>query len=215
MPYVWGVDSALSVTKERYDCVLYNYGKPEFWGRYLTTVPGQSEGITEKEIALLHDSGTRILPIYNQFRQAKGYRNGRVTAANMIFHARRLGIPDGKVLFAKVERFFPVDAGWISGFVDAFNPSGYKPGIYHDPVTGGFSEAFCRAAAENPKVTDQTILWSAEPHPGASGRNDAPPFSPKKVPCRANSWGWQYGREAEACPVDTNLIDKRLYGLLW
>lgn len=135
MPYVWGVDPALSVTKESYDCVLYNYGKPEFWGRYLTTVPGQSEGITEKEIALLHDSGTRILPIYNQFRQAKGVRNGRVTAANMIFHAR-LGIPDGKVLFANVERFFPVDAGWISGFVDAFNPSGYKPGIYHDPGPG-------------------------------------------------------------------------------
>ena len=212
---VWGVDSAASVTKDLYDCVLSNFGKPEFWGRYLTRVPNASEGISEEEVELLHASGTKVLPIYNAFRKATGYENGRLVARNMIFHGRRLGIPQGKVLFANVERFFEVDSSWIRGFVDTFIPSGYLPGIYHDPIEGLFSNAYCQAVTEDEKVQNQLILWSAKPEPGVTKRTDAPNFNPSKPNCGGLVWGWQYGRDATECTIDTNLIDSKLHQILW
>ncbi|TCT19631.1 uncharacterized protein DUF1906 [Melghiribacillus thermohalophilus] len=215
MGYVWGVDSAARATEDLYNCVLNNFGKPEFWGRYLTTVEGASEGLTREEVELLHNSGTKVLPIYNRFRDATGNRQGRVTARNTIFQAERLGIPKGTVLFANVERFFDVDAEWIKGYVDVFYPSGYRPGFYHDPVEGNFSSAYCQAVSENEQVAIQSILWSAEPDPGVTRRREAPAYNPQRPPCRENVWGWQYGRDAESCPIDTNLIDERLYEMLW
>ena len=161
MNYNWGVDSASPVTKELYDCVLNNFGKPDFWGRYLSTVPDASEGLTDGEVQLLHNSGTKILPIYNNFRSATGYEEGKTVAINTIFHARRLRIPEGKVLFANVEKFFPVDEAWIRGYVDTFLPSGYRPGIYHNPVNGEFNNAYCNAVNANVQVANQLILWSA------------------------------------------------------
>jgi hypothetical protein len=81
---------------------------------------------------LLHNSGTKVLPIYNNFREAVGYDKGRVIAQNATFHAKRLGVPKGTVLFANVERFFNVDDEWITGYVEGMFVSGYKAGIYHD-----------------------------------------------------------------------------------
>ncbi|WP_102028869.1 glycoside hydrolase domain-containing protein [Salirhabdus sp. Marseille-P4669] len=215
MPYIWGVDSSTNVTTELYNCVLNNFGKPEFWGRYLTTVPNASEGLTQEEMELLHNSGTRILPIYNKFTESRGYRAGRVIAQNAAFHAKRLGFPKGTVLYANVERFFSVDEAWIRGYVDAMFTTDYKPGFYHDPVEGNFSKAYCDAVANNEKVSQQSVLWSAEPEPGVTRRREAPTFNPRKVPCNANVWGWQYGRDAESCPIDTNLVDERMFNMMW
>lgn len=215
MSYVWGVDSSQEVTKEFYDCVLTNFGKPNFWGRYLTRVEGASEGLTQTEIELLHNSGTKILPIYNNFRQATGYAAGRVVARNTIFNARRLGIPENTALFANVEKFFPVDADWIRGYVDTFLPSGYRPGMYHDPVNGNFNNAYCQAVAADSNVSQQLILWSAEPETGTTKATEAPTFHPASPLCAANIWGWQYGRDDETCPIDTNLVDERLLQFLW
>ncbi|KUP05016.1 hypothetical protein Q73_14365 [Bacillus coahuilensis m2-6] len=214
MAYYWGVDSASAVTKERYNCVLTNYGKPLYWGRYLTTVQNASDGLTKGEIELLRNSETKVLPIYNNFRKAVGYREGRVVAQNASFHAKRLGFRKGTPLFANVEKFFEVDADWLRGYVDYLYGSDYKPGFYHDPVNGDFAAAYCKAAAEDPRVADQSILWSAEPEPGATKRRNAPRYKPVKPNCRANVWGWQYGRDATTCPIDTNLIDGRLYEML-
>jgi len=58
---VWGVVCSEEVTEELYNCVLENFGKPQFWGRYLTTVAGASEGLTRTEIDLLHNSGTKTI----------------------------------------------------------------------------------------------------------------------------------------------------------
>jgi hypothetical protein len=212
---IWGVDSAEKVTKRLYDCTLQHFGKPEYWGRYLTTVPNASDGLTKEEILLLHNSGTRVLPIYNNFRDATGYQAGKIIAQNAVFHAKRLGFPKGKVLFANVERFFKVDEAWIRGYVDAMYPSGYKPGFYHDPVKGTFTGAYCAAAKTNDKVSVQSILWSAEPEYGATKKRDAPAYQPAKVSCPGNVWGWQYGRDAAQCPIDTNLIEQRLFEMLW
>lgn len=215
MPHYWGVDSASAVTKDLYDCVLKNFGKPSYWGRYLVTNPGAAIGLTREEAQLLHHSGTKVLPIYSKFAQATGYREGKMIAQNAIYQARRLGIPDGKVVFANLERYFEIDEAWIRGYVDGIYPSGYKPGLYFDPVEGSFSAAYCAAVGNDKKVATQVVLWSAEPESGVTKARNAPSFRPKKPPCKGNVWGWQYGRDSDVCPIDTNLINSQLYELLW
>ncbi|MGC5327512.1 glycoside hydrolase domain-containing protein [Brevibacillus sp. SYSU BS000544] len=212
---LWGVDSAARVTETIYECVRRNYGVPAYWGRYLTTVPGAADGLTTNEISFLHRKGIKILPVYSAFRRAVGFANGQIVARNTLFHARRLRIPRGTVIFANVERFFEVDEGWIRGWVNTFLPSGYRPGIYHDPVTGNFNAAFCAAAARDPMVSRRAILWSAEPDPGVTSKQKAPPFAPTKVNCPANVLIWQYGRDSQTCPIDTNLLDSSMYRYLW
>ena len=213
--YSWGVDSSTFVTEELFNCVKRNFGVPKFWGRYLTTVPNASEGLTKQEITLIRNKGVKVLPIYNNFRQATGYRQGEVAAQNAIFHARRLGIPSGTVLFANVEKFFIVDSGWIRGWVERIYKSGYRSGFYHDPVNGGFNSAFCQAITENNQVKIQSILWSAEPEVGGTDANLAPKFNPKTPTCGGNVWVWQYGRDVKECPIDTNLADQRVLQYLW
>ncbi|MFC5463443.1 glycoside hydrolase domain-containing protein [Lederbergia graminis] len=213
--YVWGVDSASNVTAELLDCVTTNFGRPVFWGRYLTRVEGASEGLSPQEINFLRDKGIKIMPIYNVFTSATGYQKGKEAAYNAVHHANNLGFPKGTAIFANVERFFEVDHHWIKGWVDALYTSGYKTGIYHDPVTGGFNQAYCQAARESNRVKVQTILWSAEPETGATKATNAPAFNPQKPDCEGNVWLWQYGRDVKECPIDTNLADERVLQMMW
>ncbi|WP_017753523.1 glycoside hydrolase domain-containing protein [Calidifontibacillus oryziterrae] len=212
--YIWGVDSAQKISPTLYECVITNFSYPNYWGRYLTTVANASEGLTNDELQFMKSRGVKLLPIYNDFRSASGYREGQVAAQNAIFHARRLGIPNGTPIFANVERFFEVDSEWIRAWVETMYPSGYQSGFYHDPTEGHFNEEFCQASQENNRVRAQSILWSAEPDPGATNNKNAPTFNPRKVNCEATTWGWQYGRDSQACPIDTNLIDQRLFNRL-
>lgn len=212
---IWGVDSAAVANERLLTCVIDNFGKPQFWGRYLVTVPNASEGVTNQELQFLHARGIKVLPIYNAFTDATTYSRGQIQARNAIFHARRLHVPKNIVLFANVERFFEVDEGWIRGWVDTMYPSGYRPGFYCDPVVGNFSAAFCAAASHNEKVKHQAILWSAEPVTGVTRAEEAPSFKPTHPHCAENTWGWQYGRDADTCPIDTNLITDKLFRLLW
>lgn len=211
----WGVDSATKVTNELYHYVMYNFGKPEFWGRSLSTVQGRAEGLTKEEVELLHNNGTKVLPIYNGVKEAVGYQQGRTVGINTIFHARRLAIPEGTILFASVEPFVLIDEEWIRGYVDVLIPCGYRSGIYYNPVQGDFNIAYCNAIRNDPKVANQLILWSAAPELEATKRSESPPFNPIKPSCRANVWGWQYSRDIETHSFDTNLIERKLYNLLW
>lgn len=215
MAYQWGVDSTQEATKELYDCVLKKYGKPKYWGRYLSTVPEVSEGLTASEIERLHNNGTKVMAIYNNFTEATGYRKGKVIAQNAVFHARRLNFPKGKVLFANVEKFFKVDESWIRGYVEGMHASGYQPGFTCDPTNGKFNEAFCKATSKDNKVSLQSVLCSVEPETGVTRARKAPKYTPAKLSCKSNVWGWQYGRNADACPINTNLINDRLLNLLW
>ncbi|WLR41791.1 DUF1906 domain-containing protein [Bacillus carboniphilus] len=210
----WGVDSSKKVTRQLYECVKNNYGKPSFWGRYLTRVEDASAGLTTEEIEMLRGYGIKIMPIYNAFSNAVGYDKGKVVARNAAFHARRLGIPKGTPVFVNVEKFFEVDSAWIRGYVDGMYVANYKVGIYHDPVNGDFRPAYCQAVKESDQVALQSILWSAEPEPGITTKRKAPSYAPAKPPCKANVWGWQYGRDDNTCGIDTNLIDSRLYETL-
>ncbi|WP_233143948.1 glycoside hydrolase domain-containing protein [Lottiidibacillus patelloidae] len=215
MRALWGVDSAVKVDEKLYNCVTSKYGKPKFWGRYLTRKEGVNDGLSKEELLFLHIRGIRIIPIYNDFSSAVGYRSGQVAARNAIFHASRLKFPKDTVVFANIENFFEVNDSWISAWVDVFFESGYLPGFYHDPLKGDFNKAYCAAVKNNARVKKYSILWSAEPREEASNEIDAPLFQPKKPSCVANVLGWQYGREAQGCPIETNLILFKLYQLLW
>ena len=77
------------------------------------------------------------------------------------------------------------------------------------------AKAYCEAVSQDQMVATQAILWSAEPDPGVSKAQFAPKFNPAKVPCEANVWIWQYGRDSKICPIDTNLADSRLFEMLY
>lgn len=214
-PY-WGVDSATQVTSSFYDCVLRAYGKPTFWGRYLTRVSGVSDGLTTTEVSFLHSNGVKILPIFNQFSQATGYSNGQQDAQMAITAAKGLGVPNGVVIFADVEVTYAVDAQWIEGFVTTMLQSPYLPGIYANPVSGPFNQAYCSAVSANSAVL-KTILWSNEFEPGVSTKGSAPTWNPASTTCRATVWAWQYGENGAACSaaIDTDLALPALFSRMW
>ena len=212
---IWGVDSAMAVDATLYECVENNFGKPEVWGRYLNTIEGVSYGLSRQEISFLKEKGLKILPVYNNFKEAIGSQAGRTAAQNAIYNANRLGIPEGVFIFANVERFFQVDAAWIISWVKQFQNSSYRPGFYNDPVEGPFNEAYCQAIQENQLVRTQSVLWSAEPEPGVTTKTAYPAFKPKTPDCEANVWAWQFGRDASECPIDTILVQRRLYTELY
>lgn len=212
---LWGVDSASRVGNDLYQCVVRNFGKPAYWGRYLATVPNAADGLTRAEASFLHRNGVKILPIYSKFTQAVGYGQGRIAARNSMYYAQLLGIPKGTMLFANIEKRFQVDEAWIRGWVDAVDQGGYRPGIYCDPSQPAFSRAYCLAQEKSEKVRTRTVLWSQEPTPGPSSPRQAPAYSPVRPPCPAQVWAWQYGENARECPVDTNLMNRRLFQWLW
>lgn len=190
--YQWGVDSARNVTEDLYQCVLAYFGFPKFWGRYLIRVAGVSEGLTQQEILFIRSKGIKLLPIYNAFQEAKGYGQGRLAANEAISNAQSLGIPIGVPIFANVERFFQIDSDWIHGWTEEVVSNQYVSGFYNDPVTGGFSTAFCNAAKENYLIKLSNILWSAEPELFPSGPLNTPIYNPKYPDCGGNVWAWQY-----------------------
>ena len=212
--FFWGVDSAVAVDEEILRCVQNNFGAPDFWGRYLSTVPNASEGLTKVELQYLRSKGIKVVPIFNNFKSSVGGQAGNVAARNAIYNANRLGIRKGTVLFANVERFFEVDANWLIGWVETFYSSPYLPGFYHDPIVGDFNQAYCQAVAKDERVKNQVILWSAKPEKGVTSKRSQPKFNPRKPNCPATVWGWQYGRNAKVCPIDTNLADSRLFDLM-
>jgi hypothetical protein len=210
----WGVDSSVSVDEEIWRYVHKNFGEPDFWGRYLSTVPNTSEGLTKKEIQYLRSKGIKVMPIFNNFTRTVGRQEGRVAARNAIYNAKRLGIRKGTVLFANVERFFDVDASWLIGYVETMYTSIYRPGFYYDPIEGDFNQVYCHAVEQSELVKNQAVLWSAKPEKGVSSKRKQPKFNPRKPNCPSNVWAWQYGRDARISPVDTNLADLKLYQLM-
>jgi hypothetical protein len=215
MAKVWGVDSRVKVTGELLRCVRENFGSPKYWGRYLSEVEGVSEGLTKKEIQFIHSKGMKLLPIFNFFDNAAGYEKGKIIGRNAIYHARRLGIPKDKVIFANIERYYDVDEAFIRGWVESLFSTGYRPGFFHDSVEGGFARTYCEAVQNNKQVALQAILWSAEPETGVTTERKAPSYNPASPPCKANVWAWQYGRNAESCSIGTVLADSRLMQYLY
>lgn len=213
----WGVDSAAAVTSGFYNCVVQQYGAPVFWGRYLKTIDGVSDGLSASEIAFLHAHGVKILPIYNNFGSATGNSNGQANANNAIAIAKTLGMPGNVVIFADIEENYAIDAGWIEGWVEVMGQSSYIPGIYNNPISGEFPPAYVQAVKNNASIARTAILWSNEREPGVTTKAMAPVWNPAAPMSPARVLAWQYGENGSACQpgIDTDLIDPGLYPHLW
>ncbi|SFE95077.1 glycoside hydrolase domain-containing protein [Alteribacillus iranensis] len=213
--YVWGTDTTSAVDADLISCVEENFGEPQVWGRYLGDKEGVSRGLTNEEMERLHSNNAKILLIYNHFNDATGYETGEEEAETAIDMAREMGVPEGVALFADIEPTYPVDAAFIEGWYETLSNSEYEAGIY-----GVFdseqeiSTAFQEAVEEVETLREETYIWTSAPEVGVTTKEEAPAFNPE-APDESLAWGWQYGIQAEACNVDTNLFREDLQNVLW
>ncbi|HZG73494.1 MAG TPA: glycoside hydrolase domain-containing protein, partial [Chondromyces sp.] len=212
---VWGVDSASLTTNELLACVKENFGNPQIWGRYLGEKEGVSKGLTANEIELLHSNDINILVIWNHFTDATGYENGQNQAREAIQEAKELGIPQGVAIFADIEPNYPVDSEFIRGWFEVMNDSEYAAGIYGIfDAERELSQAFQQAAQSNKDLLENTYLWTAAPNTGITSESNAPEYQPE-APENSLIAGWQYGIDAQACNIDTNLFNGQVLDVVW
>lgn len=208
----WGVDSASYTTEEMYSCVVDNFGEPAVWGRYLGDREGVSAGLDTEEVNYLHEQGIPILVIYNHVNDATGYDPGVEHGNYAIDMAEELGIPEGVALFLDIEPEYPVDSAFMEGWYDTLIDSPYYPAVY-----GVFDEGSSLLEAYNAmdaEIQENTIVWTAYPQEGVTTKDNAPDYHPQG-PESALVYGWQYGLEADACTIDTNLFTNELMDYLW
>ncbi|MBT2689456.1 DUF1906 domain-containing protein [Bacillus sp. ISL-47] len=212
---VWGVDSASLTTSGLLSCVRDNFGSPKVWGRYLGEKEGVSAGITAVEAELLHSNDIKILVIWNRFSDATGLENGQSEAKAAIKLAEELGIPEGVAIFADIEPGYPVDSAFIEGWYQVMEESPYRPGIYgiFDPQRA-LTRAFEQAGNSSSALLENTYVWTAAPNVGITTEKQAPSYKPQ-APENALIAGWQYGIDAQACNIDTNLFNGGIMDALW
>lgn len=212
---VWGVDSASLTTSEMLTCVRENFGTPEIWGRYLGEKEGVSTGLTSEEVKYLHSNDIKILVIWNHFTDATGYENGKKEAEEAIAKAKELSIPEGVAIFADIEPGYPVDSEFIKGWSEVIAGSNYSSGIYgiFDSNQDLYKE-FEEAATNDKGILENTYLWTASPNVGITTEANAPEYQPEG-PKNSLVSGWQYGIDAKACNIDTNLFKGNLTKVVW
>ncbi|MGM0847218.1 MAG: glycoside hydrolase domain-containing protein [Bacillota bacterium] len=212
---VWGIDTA-SATNESFNmCVRDNFGDPGVVGRYLGDKEGVSAGLTTEEADLIKSNNDEILLIHNRFSDATGFENGVQEGEEAISLAQELGTPEGTAIFADIEPTYPVDSDFIRGWYETLTSSAYVPGIY-----GIFEEdtdlaaSYNQAVSQNSSIQEDTYLWTAAPNVGITTKADAPEYQPE-APEGALVIGWQYGLDAQACNIDTNLFVDQYTDVLW
>ncbi|MEQ6376090.1 DUF1906 domain-containing protein [Bacillaceae bacterium S4-13-56] len=210
----WGIDTASLVTEDFYDCVVNEFGEPEFIGRYMLQIEGVSFKMTQEEIQLIHENNARILPIYNGVSEATGYEHAINHAEEAINIAQELGIPEGTPIIVDIEPSFPVDQEFIRGWVESISNSSYEPGIYgvFQPDTA-VSNAYVSYKEQYGVTDEDVVIWSANPT-GITTKANAPEFNPG-APQGIDVEIWQYGLDAQACNIDTNLILSSTLDDLW
>ena len=211
---LWGVDSCKPITGDAtgasglYPQVDAYLGKPDFWGRYLTTTYN-CPGLSADEVAAAAHHQMGILPIYNDYdcSAVAGYFTGTGYAANAVAAAVSLGIPKGTVLVIDIEPPGPycsggIDAPFIVGWHDAILAGNYSPGYYGDMTYGStFETAWCNAVSEIKNTVTGSYLWSFEPSLlGGYTKRSAPGFAPNHVGCVGNVFAWQYELSSGATP---------------
>ncbi len=212
---VWGVDSASLTTSEMISCVRENFGTPKVWGRYLGDKEGVSVGLTKDEVNLLHSNEIKILVIWNHFTDATGYENGKKEAQEAIKKAKELGIPEGVSIFADIEPSYPVDSEFIRGWSETMATSSYESGLYGVfDAKRNLYKAFEEAAAKDKNILENTYIWTAAPNVGITSEANAPQYQPE-APKNSLVTGWQYGIDAKACNIDTNLFKGKIMDVLW
>jgi glycoside hydrolase-like protein len=211
---LWGVDSCKPVTRDAagasglYPQVDSILGKPDFWGRYLTTTPN-CPGISSAEVAAAAAHNMGFLPIYNAYdcSAVAGYDTGRSYAAEATSAAASLGIPQGTVVVIDIEPPGPwcsggIDAAFVEGWYDGVSAAGYAPGYYGDMTYGStFETAWCAAVADRSETATGSFLWSFEPSlEGSYNKRTAPDYAPHQVGCAGDVVAWQYELSSGANP---------------
>ena len=217
---LWGVDSCKAFTSSAtggdglYPQVLSHYGRPDFWGRYLTNTV--CPGISSAEVAAAAYNHMGILPIYNDYdcSAVVGYSTGRAYAGAATAAAATLGIPQGRAVAIDIEPpgaacpgAANVDAGFVGGWFDGVNAAGYVPTYYGNGTAGSeFASAWCAAVSAQPSVAADSYLWSFEPSLlGSYTKAAAPNYSPQQTGCPGSMAAWQYELSTGSDPdVDTD-----------
>lgn len=224
---LWGVDSCKPFTGAGgglYSTVTRYYGRPDFWGRYLTRTYN-CPGISSTEIAAAAYRQLGILPIYNNYdcSAVRGYSTGLRYASEASAAATNLGIPSGTVLAVDIEPYGDqcpgaanVDSGFIQGWFDGITLANFAPMYYGNGTAGTeFASAWCRAVIARPEIAMSSYLWSFEPSLiGRFTKARAPQYSPLLPGCAANMAAWQY-KLSSGGRVDVD-SDEAISGLpLW
>lgn len=213
----WGIDTASIVNESFYACVEENFGEPHYVGRYLGTKEGVSHGVTQEEVDLLHQRNIKIVPIYNHFEDATTYDEGVVQANQAIDYAEQAGVPEGVPLFADIEPSYPVDTAFLRGWAETVVASSYEPGIYGVFVQASDShlwEAYQTFQQDHPDLAEATLIWTSDVEVGITTKAESPTFDPEaEGPFEVSVW--QYGIDAEACNIDTNLMRPDVLKRMW
>ncbi|GIQ70268.1 glycoside hydrolase domain-containing protein [Xylanibacillus composti] len=215
--YYWGIDTASVMDESFYACVQENFGEPVYAGRYLETKQGVSYGLTPEEVAFLHNQGIRIIPIYNHFTDATTYDAGVTEAREAISYAEQIGVKEGTYIFADIEPNYPVDQHFLQGWSETIAASAYRPGIYGVFVEASDSEvlaSYMSFSEAYPELAEQTAVWTSDVSVGITTKAEAPAFEPEARNMLEVSI-WQYGIDAEACNIDTNLMKAEMMDYLW
>jgi hypothetical protein len=224
---MWGVDSCKAFTQDSpapgilHAQVAGSYGRPDFWGRYLTTTYN-CPGLSSAEIAAAHVHNMGILPIYDDYDCSaySGYGTGFGYAASATAAAQALGIPAGTGIVVDIEppgdacpgASF-VDASFIEGWYDGVKGAGYVPVYYGDSTAGSaFAQGWCGAVASHPDYATTAYVWSFEPSLlGSYSKRSAPGFAPNGLGCPGDVAAWQYELSAGSTPdVDSDEALSRL-----
>ena len=204
---LWGVDSCKAFTQDWYGAtgllpqITASYGRPDFWGRYLTNTV--CPGISADEVNAAARVHMGILPIYNDYNcsNVSGYSTGHSYADAASQAAERLGIPKGKALAIDIEPSGVdcpgaayVDSAFIEGWYDGVYSAGYVPAYYGNGTNGSeFASAWCNTVAVLPNVARDSYLWSFEPSLlGSYTKSNAPAYSPFNPGCAGLAAAWQY-----------------------
>lgn len=224
---LWGVDSCKAITGdptgEVYPKVARGLGAPDFWGRYLT--PTMCAAISGSEVALAHNQGMAILPIYNDYdcSNVAGYDTAVAYAHAASAAAQSLQIPQGRAVAIDIEPPGPycsgaVDAAFVQGWFDAITAAGYVPLYYGNGTSGSeFASAYCAAETQNPTIATGSYIWSFEPSLDAPGLSKAgsPGWGPYVTGCPDSVVAWQYQIDVNSPNPDVDL-DEALSSLpLW
>lgn len=202
---LWGVDSCKAFvgdpTGDLFWATVRKLGTPEFWGRYLTDTV--CPGISAAEVALAARYHMGILPIYNDYLcgNVSYYDTGHAYAVAATAAAKRIGIPQGRLIVVDIEppgEACPgaanIDSGFIEGWFDGVKSAGYTPGYYGNGTSGSeFATAWCAAVSGRPAIATDSDLWSFQPSLlGAFSKTAFPGYSPYDTGCAGNMLAWQY-----------------------
>jgi hypothetical protein len=218
---LWGVDSA-SYVDQVLPATEADYGKPQFFGRYVSTnLACNGHGLTAADAHALFGSGIAVALLdfsagCNPTNwKAATAADGTDAAMTAVHAAEAIGVPAGVGLFEDFEFNVPVSAAFVQAYTNwiAAN-SHYQPGFYTSSVATDVLPAICSSLSD--ANVARALIWASNPlYPvGRTSAANMPPFKPDEISCPKKSGvpspplatAWQYGRNySGGVPIPPNV----------